>query len=113
MFTVDLLEEGWGWQRLVPYTHGDVDWPVFLEYLKEYFIRNDGEIAAICANEKPEKDRAYFCRNAAKSSLPFTLKGSVTDLRASLAAVSSPTYLILVMYSSLLLITSWMLQPHW
>jgi len=65
-FTLDLLEEGWGWQRLVPYIHGDVDWPVFEEYLKEYFVRNDGEIAALCANEKPEKDGAYFRRNAAK-----------------------------------------------
>ncbi|CAL4918763.1 unnamed protein product [Urochloa decumbens] len=58
----DLLEKGWGWQRLVPYCHGNVDWTTFKEYLKEYFIQNAGEIAALCANKKPEKDKDYFCR---------------------------------------------------
>lgn len=60
----DLLEKGWGWQRLVPYCHGNgnVDWTTFKEYLKEYFIQNAGEVAALCANKKPEKDKDYFCR---------------------------------------------------
>ncbi|XP_066349811.1 uncharacterized protein [Miscanthus floridulus] len=59
----DLLEKGWGWQRLVPYCHGNgnVDWTTFKEYLKEYFIQNAGEVAALCANKKPEKDKDYFC----------------------------------------------------
>ncbi|XP_066344501.1 uncharacterized protein [Miscanthus floridulus] len=58
----DLLEKGWGWQRLVPYCHGNVDWTTFKEYLKEYFIQNAGEVATLCANKKPEKDKDYFCR---------------------------------------------------
>nr|CAB3499318.1 unnamed protein product [Digitaria exilis] len=35
----DLLEKGWGWQRLVPYVHG-VDWTMFKGYLEEYYIQN-------------------------------------------------------------------------
>ena len=62
----DLLEKGWGWQRLVPYSDGNVDWTIFKEYLREYFIQNAGEIPALCASKKPEKDKNYFCRNASK-----------------------------------------------
>lgn len=46
----------------MPYSHGSVDWTTFKEYLKEYFIQNAGEVAALYANKKPEKDKDYFCR---------------------------------------------------
>ncbi|KAL6618760.1 hypothetical protein ACP70R_033899 [Stipagrostis hirtigluma subsp. patula] len=38
--------------------------PPFKECLKEYSSQNAGEVAALCANEKPEKDKAFFRRNA-------------------------------------------------
>lgn len=31
-------------------------------YLEEYSRKNYGEVAALCANNKPEKDKSYFVR---------------------------------------------------
>lgn len=44
----------------MPYVHG-VDWTMFKGYLEEYYIQNAGEVAALCANKKPEQDKDYFC----------------------------------------------------
>lgn len=59
----DLLEKGWGWQRLLPY-RGSVDWTVYKGYLKEYCSQNDGEVTALCVNNKPYEDKSFFSRNA-------------------------------------------------
>ena len=59
----DLLEKGWGWQRLLPY-RGSVDWTVYKGYLKEYCCQNDGEVTALCVNNKPYEDKSFFSRNA-------------------------------------------------
>jgi len=55
----DLLEKGWGWQRLLPY-RGSVDWTVYKGYLKEYCSQNDGEVTALCVNNKPYEDKSFF-----------------------------------------------------
>ncbi|KAL6880314.1 hypothetical protein ACP4OV_011879 [Aristida adscensionis] len=48
-----ILEKGWGWQRLVPYCPDSVDWPDFKRYLENYFTKNLGKAAALCAEYKP------------------------------------------------------------
>ncbi|TVU27868.1 hypothetical protein EJB05_19369, partial [Eragrostis curvula] len=52
----DLLEKGWGWQRLLPYYSGPypgpVSWSTFKGYLKDYFDKNKDEPAALCAHHK-------------------------------------------------------------
>ncbi|TVU27866.1 hypothetical protein EJB05_19367, partial [Eragrostis curvula] len=52
----DLLEKGWGWQRLLPYYSGPypgpVSWSTFKGYLKDYFDKNKDEPAALYAHHK-------------------------------------------------------------
>ncbi|TVU19847.1 hypothetical protein EJB05_36022 [Eragrostis curvula] len=44
----DLLEKGWGWDRLVPYNDGSVKWSDFKDYLETYFQKNEQQIANLC-----------------------------------------------------------------
>ncbi|TVU20257.1 hypothetical protein EJB05_36460 [Eragrostis curvula] len=60
----ELVEKAWGWQRLLPYIPGGADWRSYKVYLEEYARQNDGEVAALCANNKPDKDRNYFAHAA-------------------------------------------------
>ncbi|XP_062227578.1 uncharacterized protein LOC133925732 isoform X2 [Phragmites australis] len=50
----DLLERGWGWERLVPYSCHSVQWSEYKTYLEGYYSHNAGQVAALCAQHKPE-----------------------------------------------------------
>jgi hypothetical protein len=50
----DILERGWGWQRLLPYQPFSVQWPKFKGYLQEYYHKNADQVAALIMNNKPE-----------------------------------------------------------
>lgn len=36
----ELLEQAWGWERLVP-LNGFLDWPIDMNYLKDYYGRDN------------------------------------------------------------------------
>ncbi|TVU19849.1 hypothetical protein EJB05_36024, partial [Eragrostis curvula] len=44
----DLLEKGWGWDRLVPYDDDSVKWFEYKDYLETYFQKNEHQIANLC-----------------------------------------------------------------
>lgn len=55
MCAQDLLEKGWGWNRLVPYlgSHDCHDWSSYKNYLKQYYCHNHTKLGAqACLNEK-------------------------------------------------------------
>ncbi|TVU00544.1 hypothetical protein EJB05_54007, partial [Eragrostis curvula] len=64
----DLVKKAWGWQRLIPFIPGGVDWCSYKSYLVEYSRQDDGEVAALCANKKPDKDKSYFVRAARRAA---------------------------------------------
>lgn len=53
----DLMDRAWGWSRLVIYEVSDtiVEWPTFMQYLKEYFNRN---VAFLCTRSQ---EAARYC----------------------------------------------------
>ncbi|GJN15175.1 hypothetical protein PR202_gb02069 [Eleusine coracana subsp. coracana] len=71
----DLVEKAWGWQRSVPFLPAFVGWSAYKAYLEKYSRENYGEVAALCANNKPDKDKSYFVCCADKKPYP---NGQVT-----------------------------------
>ncbi|XP_039778794.1 uncharacterized protein LOC120646162 isoform X2 [Panicum virgatum] len=50
----DLFERGWGWQRLLPYKHGFIEWHEFKGYLQDYYRKNAEQVNALIMNLKPD-----------------------------------------------------------
>ncbi|XP_066352370.1 uncharacterized protein [Miscanthus floridulus] len=51
---VKIFLRGWGWDRLEAYSSIQVEWCDYKKYLGDYFICNAGQVAILCAKQKPE-----------------------------------------------------------
>ncbi|TVU06975.1 hypothetical protein EJB05_47013, partial [Eragrostis curvula] len=84
-----LLEEAWGWQRLLPYRPSPVGWPAFKEYLKDYFRHNMDEAAVLCAHQKPDPVGHVDPADALRSAVSLCLKMENNLLENCLGGLSA------------------------
>lgn len=80
----DLMDRAWGWSRLVIYEESDttVEWPAFMQYLKEYFNRNVARLFTMSAAARYclKEERRYRTIHAKYlSAEDMTLSDSIQE----------------------------------